>query len=108
MTREWVLALVLVAGASLTACTAEDKICRRMGDLCGTDAAECRASMAQLRSSGGDEAVTELEQCYAEADSCARARGCEAALTAKSAVSAVGDFLESFSEGLGGENEKRE
>jgi hypothetical protein len=101
------LAFVVAAAAFSAACAPEDKICRSMSDLCGTAAAECRASVADLRSSGGDEAVKELEQCYANADTCAKARGCEAALAAKSALSGVTDFLESFSEGIGSDEKER-
>jgi len=107
MTRLSVSFSAVLALTLSTACAPEDQICRRMSDLCGTDAAECRASVAELRSSGGEEAVKELQQCYAEADTCAKARGCEAALSAKSALSAVGDFLESFSDGLEGEKDEK-
>ena len=64
--------LLLLAG-----CSAEQRICRRMGELCGTDAAECRASVADLRKALGEDAMKELDACYAQADSCAEAKGCE-------------------------------
>jgi hypothetical protein len=98
MRRSFATGLILAALA--VGCAPEDRTCRRMSDLCGTEAAECRASVAELRKAGGEEAVKELEQCYAKAETCAAANGCEAALQAKSAVSAVGDFFESLSEGL--------
>ena len=88
----WSLALFAVA----LACTQEQRVCRRMGELCGTEASACRSSLAELKRAGGDEAVGKLASCYAEADSCAQARGCEARVQVEAAASAVGDFFDSL------------
>lgn len=98
MRRIALLALAALSLASLASCSAEQRVCRRMGELCGSDASACRAVVEQLRRSGGDEAVAELERCYVDAESCAAAKGCEARVTLESAASAVGDFFESLTE----------
>jgi hypothetical protein len=81
-----------------TACSNDQRVCRRMGELCGTDASACRALVEDLKRSGGDEAVAKLDRCYGDAGSCAAAKGCEARVTLESAASAVGDFFESLTE----------
>ena len=80
----------------LTSCSKEQRICRRMGELCRSDAGECKALVEDLERTGGDEAVAKLARCYAEAKTCAGAKGCEARVTVESAASAVGDFFESL------------
>jgi hypothetical protein len=89
------LALVWLTVAG---CSQEQRICRRMADLCGSDASECRTRVKELRHTGGDDAVAKLARCYSEAETCARAKGCEARVTVESAASAVGDFFESLGE----------
>jgi hypothetical protein len=91
--------LMLLAG-----CTQEQRVCRRMDELCGTEASECRALLTELKRTGGDEAVAKLSRCYADADSCAEAKGCEARVQVEAAASAVGDFFDS----LTGDDEERE
>jgi hypothetical protein len=88
-------ALVLL---SLAGCSEEQRICRRMGELCGSRAAECKAFVEDLERTGGDETVARLARCYAEAKTCAGAKGCEARVTVESAASAVGDFFESLTQ----------
>jgi hypothetical protein len=88
----WCLVLLAVA----LGCTQEQRVCRRMGELCGTEASACRTSLAELKRAGGDEAVEKLASCYADADRCAEAKGCEARVQVEAAASAVGDFFDSL------------
>ena len=97
------IGLLLVA---FVGCSKEQRICRRMGELCGVEAGECREVVQDLKHAGGDAALAKLDRCYADAKSCAEAKGCEARVTLESAASAVGDFFESLSGG--GEREERE
>jgi hypothetical protein len=87
-------------------CTKEQRICRRMGELCSVEAGQCQEAVRDLKHAGGDAALAKLDRCYADAKTCAEAKGCEARVTLESAASAVGDFFESLSGG-GGEREKR-
>jgi hypothetical protein len=98
-----IAALALLLGM-LANCSKEQRVCRHMDDLCGTPPAECEAIVEDLKRAGGEEALAKLDHCYADADTCAEAKGCEARVTVESAAGAVGDFFDS----LTGDGEERE
>jgi hypothetical protein len=54
----------------------------------------------RLRDALGEKGIAELAQCYSEADSCAEAKGCEAALAIEGAAATTGEFFESFGDKL--------
>ena len=94
--RAPIAATLLFGCLCASACSKEATICRRMNALCGTEQTECAQRVDAMKKAAGEDAVSELASCYAEADSCAEATGCEAALTIKGAASAMREFLDGF------------
>ena len=91
------LALLALLASS---CGAEAQICGRMDTLCGTSRERCHQVVVQTRDALGEDGVTGLKQCFAQASSCSEATGCTAGLGLK----AMGDALKGFFKGLGAED----
>ena len=100
-------ATLLLGAFFVSACSKEATICRRMNELCGTERAECAERVEATVKAVGENAVSELASCYAEADSCAEAKGCEAALTIKGAASAMREFLDGFGKEIEAPDDER-
>ncbi|MEZ4446712.1 MAG: hypothetical protein R3B72_46975 [Polyangiaceae bacterium] len=100
-------AAVLVAlGAGITAAIAvtrspEEKICMRLGDLCGaegtySDLERCAKDIAEIEKAVGDKRMGELSECIDDVDSCVAATGCIAGTGLDVMGDMAGEFLKGF------------
>lgn len=95
--RSLALPLLLLLSS---ACTAEQQICGRMETLCGTSPDDCHQLVQTTKQNFGDEGVTGLKTCFAEAKSCGEATGCMTAKGLKGLGAAIGDFVKGVLKGL--------
>lgn len=96
--------VVVIKGASgaASAITPEEKMCVRLGELCGEDTSKekresCVDDMQKMRKMSGDAAFERSLSCVAESKSCGAAGGC---MMGGVGMGTLGEVLKGFGTAL--------
>ena len=77
----------------------EKHVCARLAELCGdkSDVDRCEHDFADLKNNASPETIAKLDQCVADAKSCAEGGGC----VVGTGVNVFGDLVKQFGRGMG-------